>query len=255
MLRSINVVTDFSKRRSTSLDLDTMAMPDLLQLFEEHMNIHGRSELVGVIRGINNNNNQINNTESNSDGLEDDNNSDASGFGDDDETADSADDDSSLEGSENSLFDAEEDDANSEVSSVAGENLGGGLGAEFLTLHDAVDHDFRHCPPFPTIESTLHGDCDCADYGMVQCCRENNFSFFHRLNFDEEYQLSLNSVMDMDRLPSNLLRKRLYKHLFHETDIGLLEKHERRKLPNCAVARVRQIYPNTEGQYMGYREN
>jgi hypothetical protein len=82
-----------------------------------------------------------------------------------------------------------------------------------------------------------------------------HFSFFHCLNYDEEHQLSLNSVMDIDRLPSNLLRKRLYKHLFHETDIGLLEKLERRKLPNCAVARVRQIYPNTEGQYKGYREN
>jgi hypothetical protein len=114
MLRSINVVTDFTKCRSTLLDLDTMAMPNLLQIFEEHMNIHGRGELVGVIRGINNNNNQINNTESNSAGQEDDNNSDASEFEDDDDTADSTDDDSSLEGSENSLFDAEKDDANSE---------------------------------------------------------------------------------------------------------------------------------------------
>jgi hypothetical protein len=106
-------VTVFSKCRCTS-SLDTTAMPDLLQLFEEHMNIHGRNELVGVIRGINNNNNQIYNIESNSAGPEGDDNGDASGFEDDDDTADSTDDDSSLEGSENSLFDAEKDDANSE---------------------------------------------------------------------------------------------------------------------------------------------
>jgi hypothetical protein len=93
-----------------------------------------------VIRGINNNSIQIYNIESNSAGPEGDDNGDASGFEDDDDTADSTDDDSSLEGSENSLFDAEKDDANSEMSSVAGENVGGGLGAEFLTLHDAADH-------------------------------------------------------------------------------------------------------------------
>ena len=81
-----------------------------------------------------------------------------------------------------------------------------------------------------------------------------NFSFFQRIDFEEEYLSAINSVDNHDRLPSNLLRKRLYKHIFHETDIGLLEKHERRKLPNCSVAKVRQIYPNTNGEYMGFKE-
>ena len=81
-----------------------------------------------------------------------------------------------------------------------------------------------------------------------------NFSFFQRIDFEEEYLSAINSVDNHDRLPSNLLRKRLYKHIFHETDIGLLEKHERRKLPNCSVAKVRQIYPNTNGENTGFKE-
>jgi hypothetical protein len=106
-----------------------------------------------------------------------------------------------------------------------------------LNLHPPVQHRHRHCPPFSNIESTLYGACDCSEYGMVECCRKNNFSFFRRLEFDLEYLLSLNSVDDMDRLPSNLLRKRLYKHLFHETDIGLLEKHERKKITQLCCSK------------------
>ena len=124
-----------------------------------------------------------------------------------------------------------------------------------IQLHDPINHDHRQCPPFNSINHTIYGDCDCPDYGMIECCQENNFSFFHRIAFDTEHTLAFNSIDDPSRLPSNLLRKRLCKLVFHETDIGLLEKNERRKLPNCAVARIRQIYPSEKGDYMGFKEN
>ena len=89
---------------------------------------------------------------------------------------------------------------------------------------------------------------------MIECCQLNNFSYFHNLKFDEEYQLAMDSIQDEDRLGANKLKKRLYRLMFHVTDIGILEPGERRKLPNCAVARVRQIYPSDTGLYMGFKE-
>jgi hypothetical protein len=59
---------------------------------------------------------------------------------------------------------------------------------------------------------------------MIECCQLNDFSFYHRIAFDEEYTLALKSFDDGERLPANLLRKRSYKKIFHETDNDLLEK-------------------------------
>lgn len=82
-----------------------------------------------------------------------------------------------------------------------------------------------------------------------------NFNFFESLNFIGEHEEATITADSVDRISSNLLRKWLYKLLFHATDFGILEKKERRKLPNCAVARIRQIYPSNTGDYMGFREN
>ena len=82
-----------------------------------------------------------------------------------------------------------------------------------------------------------------------------NSIFFSALNLVGEYDEALLTIDSVDRIPANKLRKRLYIKLFHATDFGILEKNERRKLPNCAVARVRQIYPSKTGDYMGFREN
>lgn len=112
-----------------------------------------------------------------------------------------------------------------------------------------------HCPPFDSINNTLHGECDCCDFGMEVCGRTDEFVFFSASNLVEEYNQAVVTVDSIDRIPANLLRKRLYKMLFHATDFGILEKNERRKLPNCAVARIRQIYPSTTGDYMGFKEN
>ena len=75
------------------------------------------------------------------------------------------------------------------------------------------------------------------------------------LDLINEHAVASASVDSIDRIPSNLLRKRLYKLLFHATDFGILEKKERRKLPNCAVAKIRQINPSPTGCYMRFKEN
>lgn len=90
---------------------------------------------------------------------------------------------------------------------------------------------------------------------MEICCKEDEFQFFSAVEFSNEFDASLESINCCDRIAQNLLRKKLYKMLFHATDFGVLEKNERRKLPNCAVAKIRQIYPSPTGDYMGFIEN
>lgn len=61
--------------------------------------------------------------------------------------------------------------------------------------------------------------------------------------------------MQPRRKLNNELRKYFYKKVFIALDFGVLEKGERKKLPNCAVARIRQIFPSDTGYYMGFRQH
>ena len=106
-----------------------------------------------------------------------------------------------------------------------------------------------------TIDRTVYGDCDWIDYGMMECCKLKNDAYFDSIDLDEEYYLAVDSVDDRDRLPSNFLWKRQYKCICNAADVGTPEKHERRKLSNCAVNRVQQINPNEKGEYMGHKKN
>lgn len=238
MSRTAIIVTTFSYSSHEDVDLDTLPMPKLLAIFESHMNLHGRSQLVGIIR----------NTPVDEDGIN--GNSD---HGDESEK-ESSEGDSDSFGTDSSDSSEEKDDNDESDNESVASGYMVVVANEEIRLHPRVDHHYRHCPPFETLEHTIFGACDCSEYGMIECCQLNNFSYFHKLEFDKEYDMALESVLDEDRVEANKLRKRLYKMIFHETDIGILEKHERRKLPNCAVARVRQIYPCTEGLYMGFKE-
>ena len=124
-----------------------------------------------------------------------------------------------------------------------------------LRIHDPPVFGSIHCPPCDSIEVTMYGVCDCCDFGMDVCAKEDDFQFFSIISFEGEMTAASDSVDFPDGISSNLLRKRLYKKLFHATDFGILEKKERRRLPNCAVAKVRQIYPSITGYYMGFKEN
>jgi hypothetical protein len=127
---------------------------------------------------------------------------------------------------------------------------------ERIYVHEPVDFASLHCPPFESIETTMLGVCDCTDFGMIECGTNDNFQVFSAdINFIDEYSDALSSVHSPLRLPSNKLRRRLYGLLFCACDFGILEKRERRKLPNCAVAKIRHVFPSSDGYYMGYLEN
>jgi hypothetical protein len=126
----------------------------------------------------------------------------------------------------NDESDRESDDGNDSVEgSVIDGEIGHGVDANILHLHDPPVFLTLHCPPFATIEPTLHGECDYNDFGMDLCGRTDNFEFFSALKLADEYEISVNSVRSLERLPSNILRKRLYKLPFHATDFGLLERN------------------------------
>ena len=51
------------------------------------------------------------------------------------------------------------------------------------------------------------------------------------------------------RKPNNEQRKQCYQEVASELDYK-----QRRPLPGCVVAKVRQIYPDHEGRYMGFHD-
>jgi hypothetical protein len=123
-----------------------------------------------------------------------------------------------------------------------------------LHLHDPPIYATVHCPPFAAIDKTLHGECDCNDFGMIGCAQTDDFQFYPMMRLSEEYDLSSNSADSVDRLTSATLRRRLYQLLLHASDLGIVGEDERRTIPNCVVAGIRQIYPSATGGYTDYVE-
>jgi hypothetical protein len=130
-----------------------------------------------------------------------------------------------------------------------------------IILHHEIPHvHCHHCPPFADISFTFRGIpcgvCDCDDFLFARCLQENNFQFlkdcFSPVDFDEQVSIAESSIDQQRRKPNNDLRKFL-NIFFMALDFSALEKGERRKLPNCAVAKVRQIYPSDTGSYMGFK--
>ena len=118
-----------------------------------------------------------------------------------------------------------------------------------VKLHDPILHDNVHCPPFYDVSNTFCGvPCDCEDFCFASCFQEDNFQFFkdcyYSIDFDAQLTLAIEGVNNIHRRPNNEMRKYFYKNVFFSIDFGVVEKGERRRLPNCAVAKIRQILYN-----------
>ena len=241
----------------SEIAIEDLSMSDLVELFKKQVSIHGIAEFIPLLmdRNVrlddqddqsvsNGEKSPVNSsTDESVDILSDSSFSTAEN--DNDEFLNTSSDE------EDDLADGDQSDDDS----VIGEGVKALDNLNLIHLHDPPIFATRHCPPFASIDDTLYGECDCNDFGMDICGQTDDFQFFEALRLGEEYNISLNTVDSIDRITSNVLRKRLYKMLFHATDFGILEKNERRKLPNCVVARIRQIYPSKTGDYMGYKEN
>ena len=111
----------------------------------------------------------------------------------------------------------------------------------------------------------LYLECDCAHHALPECCLDSEppFNFFinHydeslRVDFDGEFDLARTAFTENNplRQPNNRQRHRLYTSIFLALDFGELLPGERRKLPNCVCAKVRQLYPDGSGCYMEFKE-
>jgi hypothetical protein len=89
---------------------------------------------------------------------------------------------------------------------------------------------------------------------MIDCAQTDDFQFYPMMRLSEEYGLSLNSADSVDRLTSATLRRGLYQLLLHASDLGIVGEDERRTIPNCVVARIRQIYQSATRGYTDYVE-
>lgn len=68
------------------------------------------------------------------------------------------------------------DDDQSSDESIVDDRVGDQGGALVpLHLHDPVKHPYLHCPPFPNIDNTKWGVCDCNDHGMDHCCTSDDY--------------------------------------------------------------------------------
>ena len=173
--------------------------------------------------------------------------------GDHDESPDSDDSDDSIGDSSESTRDSDAD----EIDSVEDDHGGR------VKVHDPIIHDHYHCPPIADMLSTFRGVpfgiCDCEDFCLAYCFQENNYEFLKScafpIDFDEIFELAVEGIQNNSRKPNNEMRKYYYKKLFLALDFGVLEKGERRRLPNCGVAKIRQLFPSETGYYMGFKEN
>lgn len=108
----------------------------------------------------------------------------------------------------------------------------------------------ERAPSFQTVDVTMtQGECDCANFGIPCCLEEPVFRFFADINLEDEFYRERTELCN----PNHLNRKRLYRTIFRALEFGVLIS-ERRELPKCAVAKVRQLYPSKTGFYMGFKE-
>jgi hypothetical protein len=236
-----------SSANLTAAEIKGMSVKDLEKLFSSKVSKHGIDKFLSLLME------DSNSEQDEIPKIDDEEGVDYVSHTDEDSDADEDDDD------DDSNYESEgicsDEDQSSDESIVDNQVEIRGVVGPPLHLHDPIQHPHLHCPPFPNISNTSWGDCDCNDHGMDTCCSLDNYEFFSSLGLNDEFINASNTVDNADRLSNNKLRKQLYFRLFHICDFGVLEERERRRLPNCPVAYIRQIYPSETGDYMGFKEN
>ena len=109
----------------------------------------------------------------------------------------------------------------------------------------------KHCPPLQSGES-FRAKCDCiTTHNLSLCCAHGGFGLTGRCQefLDTEMQKARRMTNNGHRNPNNIQRKKCYRKVASELDY-----RNRRRLPQCAVARIWQIWTDANGQYMGYRD-
>ena len=167
--------------------------------------------------------------------------------GSDDSASSVADDSSSSDfpyGSDDTPDQSISSDSESESEDDRDDNNNAGI-AGIRHLHDRQEFQSSHCPPLEKLP--MMGECDCPDFGIYPCILDLWIDGNSPINFIEVEGLARESANDDLRQANNLMRKQLYRRVFSNLEFNNFEQGTRRELPNCACARVRQIYPDISG--------
>jgi hypothetical protein len=152
--------------------------------------------------------------------------------------------------------DLDDDDDDDDDDDIADEPhvYGGGAGyVGLVNLHAAVVFDTAHCPPLEELPREPNAEeCNCAGFGLHPCVLQLWIGDNDPIDFTALHENALETVNNVVRRPNNLSRKALYRKIFANLEFADFEEGQRRKLPNCAVAKVRQMYPSATGDYMGF---
>jgi len=84
---------------------------------------------------------------------------------------------------------------------------------------------------------------------ILEQCRNRQLS--HNC-LDIARRFTGDDVEDDDAQGSYEMRKHYYGCIYRLCDLGGTERWTRIELPVCAVAKIRQMYPSADGNYMGF---
>jgi hypothetical protein len=150
---------------------------------------------------------------------------------------------------------SETDTSGSEESAVeyGDEHAGGADYVGVENLHPAVQYESIHCPPLAELHMEVDRVCNCNEFGL-DCILQSWDNEDAPMDFTAIYEGAEATVDSEVRRPNNANRKALYRTAFSKLDFNDYEEGQRRRLPHCLVARIRQIYPSGSGSYMGFLE-
>ena len=128
-------------------------------------------------------------------------------------------------------------------------------------LHNAVNFTSRHCPPLDaTIPAAgkaampaLAAACNCVPGALgLGCVVSRNGLYDHYVTAQRNEAVKTQprapkGCENPGRPPNNIMRKRMYRY----AALGMGYR-ARRPLPTCYVASVRTVYPDRQGNYMGF---
>jgi hypothetical protein len=165
----------------------------------------------------------------------------------------------SQESVDDSYDDSSDSDSGSSYGSDNSKNkslrLRGGIEG-LIEIHESVQFDSLHCPPLQDPPMQEGEGCDCPEFGIFPCIVTewaNDDAPLNFLKLEEDAEETANEV---NRRPNNLSRKNLYRKVFSNMQFAEpVQKGERKVLPKCACAKIRQIYPEASGNYMGFLES
>jgi hypothetical protein len=142
-----------------------------------------------------------------------------------------------------------------------------------LRIHESYPPQLRrtrNCPPRRGLTFVPGEPCNCRNFNIDLCLQINNFQVItdnlrpdRELSFEEEMQwaiIAVDNVVEENHVQRKRLCRTCFRILRNEGYFGQWtwedsQNKERRRLPKCIEAKIRQIFPEYSGLYMWFKES